>query len=57
MIRAETPLHDWLRPRLHALWREAKTAGFAPDAVAAALIDLATMPPFNSETRDVPGER
>ena len=44
-----TPLHDWLRVRLEALFDEAKAAGFSRDAVVATLIDVVTMPPFDTE--------
>ncbi len=37
-----TPLHDWLRPRLNAVLREAAGAGFEREAVLAVLTDLAT---------------
>lgn len=45
---AHTPLHDWLRPRLQALLREAAAAGFMREAVCAVLVDLATAPPFDT---------
>jgi len=46
---SETPLHDWLRPRLTELIRQAERAGFKRDAVIAVLTDLITAPPFNIE--------
>ncbi len=44
-----TPLHDWLKPRLEALLREAEVSGFQREVVVAVLIDLVTSPPFDSE--------
>jgi hypothetical protein len=43
----ETPIHDWLRPRLAELVRQAERAGFDRDIVIAVLTDLITAPPFN----------
>lgn len=43
-----TPLHDWLRPRLEALFRDALARGFDREAVAAVLVDLVTTPPFDT---------
>lgn len=43
----EAPLHEWLRPRLHALLQQAIAAGFARDAAVAVMIDLITAPPFD----------
>ena len=43
----DTPLHDWLRPRLTELVQQAKGAGFDRDVVIAVLTDLITSPPFN----------
>jgi hypothetical protein len=47
---AETPLHDWLSPRLAALVREAEAAGFAREAVVAVLIDLVTGEAYDTGT-------
>jgi hypothetical protein len=44
---SDTPLHDWLRPRLAELVRQAERAGFDRDAVVAVLTDLVTTPPYN----------
>jgi hypothetical protein len=49
----ETPVHDWLRPRLAELVRQAEGAGFNRDAVIAVLSDLIDSPPFN-QTEPVP---
>jgi hypothetical protein len=43
----ETPVHDWLRPRLAELVRQAEAAGFDRDTVIAVLSDLIDSPPFN----------
>jgi hypothetical protein len=51
----DTPLHDWLRPRLAALYQEALAAGFPREAVAAVLVDLATAPPFDTMPVADPG--
>lgn len=44
---SDTPLHDWLRPRLAQLLRDAGAAGFAREAALAVMTDLATAAPFN----------
>jgi len=44
---ADTPLHDWLRPRLQSLLDEAAEAGFPRDVAEAVLIDLVTSTEFN----------
>ena len=43
----ETPVHDWLRPRLAELVRQAEGAGFDRDTVISVLSDLIDFPPFN----------
>ena len=43
----DTPVHDWLRPRLTQLVRQAELSGFDRDTVVAVLTDLITAPPFN----------
>jgi hypothetical protein len=43
----ETPLHDWIKPKLTALLAEAEQAGFNRDAAVAVIIDLITGPAFN----------
>jgi hypothetical protein len=43
---SQTPLHDWLRPRLDRLLAEAGNAGFEREAVLAVLTDLATSPGY-----------
>lgn len=44
---SQTPLHDWLRPRLDLVLAEAGRAGFDRQAVLAVLTDLATSPAYN----------
>ncbi len=43
----DTPVHDWLRPRLGELVRQAESAGFLRETVIAVLTDLITAPPFS----------
>jgi len=44
---SETPVHDWLRPRLADLVRQAERAGFDRQTVIAIITDMITAPPFN----------
>ncbi len=44
---SETPLHDWLWPRLQALLRAAEAAGFQRDAAVAVLVDQLTSVPVD----------
>lgn len=44
------PAHDWLRPRLQALLREAERVGFDRERVVAAMIDIITAEPFDQAT-------
>ena len=44
---SETPIHDWLLPRLASLLDEAVAAGLDRAVVVAVMIDLITQPPFN----------
>jgi hypothetical protein len=44
---AETPMHDWLAPRLQALVAEGTAHGFNRDAVVAVIADMITGPRFN----------
>ena len=48
---SETPVHDWLRPRLAELVRQAEGAGFPRDTIIAVITDLITAPPFNQQAR------
>ena len=43
----DTPLHDWLRPRLDLMLAEGAAAGFEREAVLAVLTDLATGAAYN----------
>ena len=43
----DTPVHDWLRPRLAQLVRQAELYSFDRDTVVAVLTDLITAPPYN----------
>ena len=45
---SDTPVHNWLRPRLADLVRQAERAGFDRQTVIAVLTDLITSPPFNA---------
>jgi hypothetical protein len=38
----QTPVHEWLRPRLEQLLADGVAAGFVREAVLAVLVDLAT---------------
>jgi hypothetical protein len=44
---SDTPAHDWLRPRLAELLRQAELAGIERSTAIAVLTDLITAPPFN----------
>jgi hypothetical protein len=44
---SDTPVQDWLRPRLVELIRQAEQAGFQRDVVVQVLIDLMTTPPID----------
>jgi len=46
---SQTPLHDWLWPRVETLLHEAETAGFARDAALAVLLDLITAAPADPD--------
>lgn len=37
---SQTPLHDWLKPRLQTLVDDAIAAGFEPTTVTAVLTDI-----------------
>lgn len=49
---SDTPVHDWLRPRLIELLRQAEIAGLERAIVVAVLTDLVTAPPFNGAEPD-----
>jgi hypothetical protein len=46
---SDTPVHDWLRPRLAELVQQAERAGFLREAVVAVIMDLITAPPYDDD--------
>lgn len=44
----DTPVHDWLRPKLAELVQQAERVGFERDVVVAVLTDLITTPPYEA---------
>ncbi len=44
---SDTPVHDWLRPRLAELVQQAEHAGFLREAIVAVIMDLITAPPYD----------
>ena len=44
---SDSPVHEWLAPRLRTLVREAETAGFPRQTVVAVITDLITGPAYN----------
>jgi hypothetical protein len=55
---SETPVHDWLRPRLADLVRQAEQMGFERATVVAVITDLITSPPFDdSDSPDASVQR
>ena len=46
-MTSDTPLHDWLRPRLADLVQQAQRAGFLREAVIAVIMDLITARPYD----------
>ena len=46
-VTSDTPIHDWLRPRLADLVQQAERAGFLREAVVAVIMDLMTAPPYD----------
>lgn len=46
-MTSDTPVHDWLRPRLADLVQQAERAGFLREAVVAVIMDLMTAPPYD----------
>jgi hypothetical protein len=51
-MASESPVHDYLLPRLTALVDEAVAAGVARDVAVAVLIDLMTSPGFDTAVPD-----
>lgn len=48
----QTPVHDYLRPRIAALVRDAVAQGMPPDVVTAVLMDIISSPAFNAAAPD-----
>jgi hypothetical protein len=51
-MTTDSPVHDFLLPRLTALVDATVAAGFARDVAVAVLIDLVTSPGFDTATPD-----
>jgi hypothetical protein len=51
-MTCNSPVHEFLLPRLTALLDEAVTAGIARDVVVAVLIDVVTSPGFDTAAPD-----
>lgn len=51
-MSSESPVRDFLMPRVTALVREAMATGAAPDVVVAVIIDIITSPRFNTAAPD-----
>jgi hypothetical protein len=49
---SDTPLHDFARPRILELLKDACAQGFPRDAVVAVLIDIVTAPDFDTAAPD-----
>ena len=49
---SDTPIHDYLRPRLLALLNEVVAQGHPRDAGVAVLIDIVTAPDFDTAAPD-----
>ncbi len=47
-MASDTPMHDFLLPRITALVDEAVAQGFARDIVVAVIIDIITAPRFDA---------
>jgi hypothetical protein len=47
-MTSDSPVHDFMLPRLEALVQEAMEHGIARDVAVAVLIDIATSPPFDT---------
>lgn len=51
-MASESPVHDFILPRLTALVNDAVATGIARDVAVAVLIDLVTSPAFDTATVD-----
>lgn len=52
---SETPLHEWMTPRLRALLEDAAKAGFDRQTAVAVIIDLIESPRFNQPSPPASG--
>jgi len=51
-MTSDTPIHDFVAPRMVALLNDAVAKGFPRDAVVAVMIDIVTRPPFDTAEPD-----
>ena len=51
---SNSPVHEWLTPRLRALVRAAEEAGFQRQIVVAVITDLITGPAYNAPPESAP---
>ncbi|HVZ10204.1 hypothetical protein [Rhodopila sp.] len=51
-MASNTPIHDFLRPRINALVRDIVAQGHPRDAAVAVLIDIVTAPDFDTAAPD-----
>jgi hypothetical protein len=51
-MASDTPIHDFVNPRLVGLLKDAIALGFERDAVVAVMIDIVTRPPFDTAEPD-----
>jgi len=47
-MASDTPIHDFVLPRISALVHEAVAQGFARDTIVAVVIDIITAPQFDT---------
>ena len=55
-MTTDSPVHDFMLPRLTALVNEAVATGIARDVAVAVLIDLVTSPRFDTAAPDPAGD-
>lgn len=51
---SDSPVHDWLRPRLRELVEAGEAAGFDRQIIVAVVTDLITGPDYNSPNATAP---
>ncbi len=51
-MTSQTPVHDFIHPRISALVAEARAHGIAKDVAVAVLIDIVTSPAFDTAAPD-----